>query len=345
MSNEGQLTADEIALYDRQIRLWGTDTQLRLRSAKVLVVNLGGIGSETVKNLVLGGLNTIEILDGSVVKEEDFAAQFFLPNDDSVVGDLKLPLVLPRIQELNPRVNLLINTTKLEDVPLSYYKNFDLVVATEVTKEQILAINKITRDHKIPLFVAGEHGMFGYIFTDLIEHSSTKEHTVGNHPRQPGTKINEVKEVVKVDLKGDGETELVTIVDKFVPLSVIFSSSKLPLQLNKRQLKRLTGALPLILALFEFKRPTNPEEIIDTAQLLEKAEQVCDVLGVSRHVITEEDLRNFATQCYTEFSPVAAILGGFLAQDIIQFFGKKDSPINNCLIFDGLRSEAPIYFL
>ena len=34
------LTPDEIALYDRQIRLWGQDVQLRLRATKVLVINL-----------------------------------------------------------------------------------------------------------------------------------------------------------------------------------------------------------------------------------------------------------------------------------------------------------------
>ena len=72
-----QLSADEIALYDRQIRLWGTSTQLKLRSTKILVINLGAIGSEIVKNLVLGGINTIEILDNSTIQPQDFAAQFF----------------------------------------------------------------------------------------------------------------------------------------------------------------------------------------------------------------------------------------------------------------------------
>lgn len=74
-----QLSADEIALYDRQIRLWGTSTQLKLRSTKILVINLGAIGSEIVKNLVLGGINTIEILDNSTIQPQDFAAQFFYP--------------------------------------------------------------------------------------------------------------------------------------------------------------------------------------------------------------------------------------------------------------------------
>lgn len=309
------------------------------------MVNLGGIGSETVKNLVLGGLNTIEILDGSVVKEEDFAAQFFLPNDDAIVGQLKLPLVLPNIQELNPRVNLLINTTNLADVPLDYYKNFDLVVATELTKPQLFAINQITREHKIPLYVAGEHGMFGYIFTDLIEHTSTKESPTGNQAKVAGTKINGVKEIVNVEWKNNDETEVVTILDTFSPLQQIFDSKRLPLQLNKRQLKRLSGALPLILSLFDIGRPENAEEDVAKDLLLNHGNAICERLGISQQVLSEEYLDLYSRQAFTEFSPVAAIIGGFLAQDIIQFLGRKDSPINNCLIFDAIRSEAPIYYL
>ena len=41
-----QLTEDEAALYDRQIRLWGLNAQRRIRAARVLVAGLGGVGAE-----------------------------------------------------------------------------------------------------------------------------------------------------------------------------------------------------------------------------------------------------------------------------------------------------------
>lgn len=336
---------DEIALYDRQIRLWGADTQLRLRSAKLLIINLGGVGTEIVKNLVLGGLNSIEILDPSVVKEEDFASQFFLPNDDAVVGELKLPLVLPAIKELNPRVNLLINTKKLEDVSAEYYKNFDLVVATELTKSEISDINTLTRNYGIPLYVTGLHGMFGYIFTDLIKHESRVESEMGNQPRVVGTNINEVKTITNVEVKESEKKEIVTIVDTFLPISEIFSSSRLSSQLNKRQLRRLSAALPLIFSLFELERPSNPEDDFDIQTLKTTLLKVASILGLPESVISDEYLQLFSSQAYTEFSPVAAILGGILAQDVIQYLGKKESPINNCLILDANSSEIPIYYL
>lgn len=46
-----------------------------------------------------------------------------------------------------------------------------------------------------------------------------------------------------------------------------------------------------------------------------------------------------------ELSPVAAVLGGILAQDTINVLGKMEQPIQNILLFDGDTSEAPIIVL
>ncbi|KAM9907507.1 hypothetical protein OXX69_006403 [Metschnikowia pulcherrima] len=344
MSNPEKLTADEIALYDRQIRLWGTDTQLRLRSAKLLVIRLGGIGTETVKNLVLGGINSIEILDDSVVREEDFASQFFLPNDDSIIGQQKLPHVISKIKELNTRVHLSTNTRSLKETDLEYFKSFDLVLATELDKQELLRVNHLTRSLNIPLYVAGLHGSFGYILADLIKHESVKTFDRGNQARSEGTAINGVKTITRAELVEKENKERVTITDAYVPLKEIFSSTKLTAQLNKRQLRRLSGALPLILSLFEISRP-EPENPVDISLLKQVSMQICERYQLPESTVSEEYLREFANQAYTEFAPSAAILGGILAQDVIQYFGQKDSPINNCLIFDSIRAEVPIFYL
>lgn len=344
--NEEFLTnkTDELALYDRQIRLWGQDTQLRLRSTNILVINLGAVATETVKNLVLGGIHSIEILDSSHVKEEDFAAQFFLPKD-ARPGEKKLPLVEAAIRKLNPRVNLSICTDQLDSKDEQYFKKFDLVIATELPQESFLKINEYTRKLSLPLYVSGMHGMFSYIFTDLIEHKSAKEHETGNQPRVAGTAINGVKTIVDVKLNLEETKELVTVVDKYSPLAAIFNSGKLKSQLNRRQLKKLSSCLPLIFALFHIERPVDLEVCIDIELLKKHATIACETLDLSPDIITDEYLALFSRNAYAEFAPTAAIIGGILAQDVIQYLGGKDSPINNCVVFDAHRSEIPIYYL
>ena len=76
------LKKDEVALYDRQIRLWGMEAQTRLRNSKVLVINVGALANEIIKNIVLAGIGSLTILDANTVTESDLGAQFFLEESD-----------------------------------------------------------------------------------------------------------------------------------------------------------------------------------------------------------------------------------------------------------------------
>lgn len=73
-----ELSADEIALYDRQLRLWGIEAQNRMRKAKVLLVTIRALGNEVAKNLVLAGIGSLTIVDPGRVTEEDVSSQFFV---------------------------------------------------------------------------------------------------------------------------------------------------------------------------------------------------------------------------------------------------------------------------
>lgn len=76
------LSADEMALYDRQIRLWGAQAQEKIRSANILLVSLRALGTEIAKNLTLAGIRSLTIVDDVPVTEEDLGAQFFLREGD-----------------------------------------------------------------------------------------------------------------------------------------------------------------------------------------------------------------------------------------------------------------------
>jgi ubiquitin-like 1-activating enzyme E1 A len=45
--------------------------------------------------------------------------------------------------------------------------------------------------------------------------------------------------------------------------------------------------------------------------------------------------RSLSETATTEFSPVCAIVGGMLAQDILKTLGARDPPIANFFTFDG----------
>ena len=85
-------------MYDRQIRLWGLEAQqryiplaikgsilricFRMRNATICVVNLRGIATELIKNIVLAGIGKLIILDSEDVQDEDLGAGFFFLESD-----------------------------------------------------------------------------------------------------------------------------------------------------------------------------------------------------------------------------------------------------------------------
>jgi hypothetical protein len=77
------LSSDEMALYDRQIRLWGAQAQERIRSANILLISLRALGTEVAKSLTLAGVCSLTIVDDEPVKEDDVGVgQFFLRAED-----------------------------------------------------------------------------------------------------------------------------------------------------------------------------------------------------------------------------------------------------------------------
>ena len=250
----------------------------------------------------------------------------------------------------------------IDQLESNYLKKFDLIIATEINnKSEIFQLNKLTRNLNIPMYLTGMHGLFGYIITDLIEHESILTKPKGNVARQSGVQLSPNKTIINVTStnnndhdnnndNGSGKNELITIKDQFVPIDSIFVSKKLPTQFTKKQLtKKISPILPLIFALFEIDLPTidNKEVLpsIDIEILKAKSIEICHKFEIPHEIITQQYYEMFSKCAFTEFAPISAILGGTVAQDVIQFLSGKESPINNVLVLDSITLEMPIYLL
>ena len=53
-----------------------------MRNATILVVNLKGVATETIKNIVLAGIGKLIVLDDAPVSEEDLGAGFLFRDED-----------------------------------------------------------------------------------------------------------------------------------------------------------------------------------------------------------------------------------------------------------------------
>ncbi|QPG75136.1 hypothetical protein FOA43_002480 [Brettanomyces nanus] len=351
MTDSKPLTEDEIKLYDRQIRLWGVKAQGDVRNSHILVINLTSVGVEVCKNLVLGGIGSLTIVDGSKVIDQDLNVNFFL--DETQVGQFKLEACKSRIRDLNPRVELDTETrdwTSIVNLE-EFITRFSLVVATGVCESEIVRLNGLTRRLGIPFYCSGTHGLYGYIFADLIAHQSNVKYDSQSSkkvgPIDPVSSITSVKEIKE----NDTQTQCCTIRNEFRPfdqLSGKFLKQKYPS--TKKQIKKICTLLPAILALLKLPSYLNKltEDVDVSANELQKQTlKVLSQLKLPQEIALKnpETITNLARQAYCEYQPVSSILGGALSQDIINYIVKNELPINNITVLDGYSDEMPVYTL
>lgn len=130
--------------YDRQIRLWGEAGQARLEMASVCLLGAGPLGSEVLKNLVLGGLGSFVVVDDAKVCKRDLGNSFFV--SESSLGASRAKAVAELVNELNDIVKgtyLDANPASLVDTRPSYLQSFSLVVAAGLTWDEAAALDSI----------------------------------------------------------------------------------------------------------------------------------------------------------------------------------------------------------
>ncbi|RMX06053.1 molybdopterin-synthase adenylyltransferase MoeB [Corticibacter populi] len=125
----GQLDALEQARYARHLGLpgFGTEAQLRLKNARVLVLGAGGLGSAVLPYLAAAGVGTIGIVDDDVVELSNLQRQVL--HGSAQLGRSKAASASERLQDLNPHVRVVAHRERL--VPanaLALFGDYDLVI-------------------------------------------------------------------------------------------------------------------------------------------------------------------------------------------------------------------------
>ncbi|KAG5047576.1 NEDD8-activating enzyme E1 regulatory subunit AXR1-like [Glycine soja] len=158
--------------YDRQLRIWGEQGQAALEKSSICLLNCGPTGSETLKNLVLGGVGSITVVDGSKVEVGDLGNNFLV--DEASLGKSKAKCVCSFLQELNDAVKAKFveesPETLIETNP-SFFSQFTLVVATQLVENSMIKLDRICREANVMLIFARSYGLTGFVRISVKEHA------------------------------------------------------------------------------------------------------------------------------------------------------------------------------
>jgi len=329
-SKRNDMTPDEIALYDRQLRVWGIEAQKKMRGSKVLVVNIGALGAEICKNIVLAGIGTLTLLDDSVVSESNRVAQYFVTEKD--IGKNRATASAASINALNPRVSIKVDTSKVQSKSEKYFEDFDIVCLTECSSDVLISVGEACRKapKSISLLFGQIAGLNGMAFADLNEYTFVR------------SSIAEGASIEGEEKQADTSSQ------SSAPQSIKFASARQVFSLSWSQLLKQFGRkeqpkLKLFCAfqvLLQFEsvhdRLPTPEDKHDLAECI----AIRDKLG--KDILPTEVLSSVVRAATSHFAPTAAIIGGIIGQEILRILSGKDMTLNNVLIFDSEHSEALI---
>lgn len=255
------------------------------------------------------------------------------------------------LRKLNPRVQIHAYTHDIITQPPEFYTPFHLVIATDLPLSTLSHINSCCRVATRPFYAGASHGMYGFLFADLIQHQFVIRRDKSNIPTLVGNESKTRSVISSLTKKEDGKViELVKKLEIYSPISLA-NTSPLPREYrnSRRKLLQVPPLLSGLRALWEFEAQTggkHPSEAhAEIALFTTLATEKHKELQLPQETLTSSFMRNFLQNIDCELAPVTAVLGGVLAQDVINVLGGKEQPLQNFLLFDGEDTKGPIYAL
>ncbi len=147
--------------YDRQERLliWN---QKIIEKSTILVVGVGGTGSEVCKNLALMGIGHLILVDSDTIEFSNLNRQMLFREED--IGKLKAEITKLRLKELfNPNIIIDSYSTLIQDLPQKILEKADVIAGCVDNFLARQYLNSIAIELNKPFIDSATDGYFGQI--------------------------------------------------------------------------------------------------------------------------------------------------------------------------------------
>lgn len=259
---------------------------------------------------------------------------------------------------MNPRVTVTADTGSPLEKDAEWYSQFDVTLGTQLTYPEIEYINTHTSRSTISdsshhlFYAASISGFYGYCFVDLGDNYNftiQQERAITGLPNPgPESRTRAIVSVTPATSKeGNIITDTILKSEKYVPISrlVVEPESSTPISLGtlfeaKRRALKVSPLLLVVLAVFQLE---SKNKELTAGNIKTAALDYAQILKLPTEIVTDQAVETFLATKGAEISPVAAVLGGVVAQQILNAISRKQQPLQNLLVFDGVASTGPVY--
>ena len=157
-----ELSVEERNLYDRQFRLEGWSQKL-VKSSRVLIAGVGGLGCEIAKNLAMLGVGYIDLVDLDIIEHSNLNRQILFTG--AKIGEAKAVVAARKLRDINPNIIVKGYHTSLERLNPAIYKAADVIIGGLDSMNARLNLNAQCIRFKKPLVDGGVSGYHGHVYT------------------------------------------------------------------------------------------------------------------------------------------------------------------------------------
>eukprot|EP01041_Mallomonas_annulata_P007354 gene7354-15011_t len=305
MNNDAVIDREQAELYDRQIRLWGVEAQRRLQGSKVLVCGIRGLNLEVAKNLVLAGLNLV-IQDSSNIFADDLSANFFFTNED--IGSKRADVACARIQDLNHYATVQSELRPLSELDDNFFNSFSVILLSDCLEEQALRINKLCHNNKSSFYWTESFGLEGLFLIDLGDSFEYKNDSEKN------LTIEKISYPTLLDVLSKPWSQSVT---KFSPLSITFIKFR-------------------IISIFRTINNGKYPNINDLQTIKTLTTDLLVQHALEPNLLSDNEIESICITSTLLNMSVCAVIGGFLAQEVIKATSHVGKPMMNVFVFSAI---------
>jgi len=116
----------------------------KVNDAKVMVVGVGALGNEVLKNLALFGVGNIVIVDFDTIEQSNLSRSVLFRAEDAYNKSYKAVIAAERIKEINPKVNVYPLCGNLAfDAGLGLYRRMDVIIGCLDNLQSRILLNRL----------------------------------------------------------------------------------------------------------------------------------------------------------------------------------------------------------
>jgi ubiquitin-like 1-activating enzyme E1 A len=303
----------DISRYDRQVRLWGAESQQKMMNSRVLYIHVTGVTAEILKNLALAGIKAT-LCDTRPAA--DMAPHFFTPTgppEKRLKYASVAHAVQPLVEEMNPLLEgCPILEKEVSDLTEEDLKAFTVIVASQIKLEEAVRLSKLANKLHSQFYLADCFGWNGAALMDLGKDLTYR-------PEQGKKLLDPVPLPSFTSLEDLVQIPLHQCVNRF-------HKTPPPIYLQYRCLLEYQAKKG------HFPGGENQDNFDDTV--------LPAYLKSQQAELSKDALTALQTAGMAQVSPVCAVLGGILGNEIIKVISGKGEPANNTLLFDGKICKA-----